>query len=450
MIDKTRSEELTPIFNKLFPGGHTNFRTYVETGRTFSNRSEGSRVWDIDGNEYIEYTGAMGPGLIGHRNPEYVAALKELLDNQAPVLGSAQLYSLDDIEVAEKLVQHVPCCEAVKFCLSGSEAVQMAIRLARAYTGKKYFIRFTGNYHGWFDNVLGGQYDPNAKGKPFPFFDPAATPANDPYYTKGRSEFGHLECFLLPYNDLGKLEETVDQYHDEIAMIHLEAIVCNKFNMRPRPGFLEKIRELCDKYNIVMSLDEIITGFRVGLNSAQGLLGVTPDLTTLGKAFAGGLPMSAVVGKSKILDIMSDRSVLGPGTFNGYPLGTRATLAAIKILERDNGAAYRSMEKVQMHLINGFYALARKHGLPLNIQWATGVIWYMFGVETDGYIFTEKDECLKHLDQNLQYRFWVEMQNEGILMMRGGRIYMSIAHTDEDVDKTLAVMDGVMARLKGK
>jgi glutamate-1-semialdehyde 2,1-aminomutase len=448
MINKKRSEELTFEFNKLYPGGHTNFRTYVETGRTFAMKSEGSHVWDIDGNEYIEYTGAMGPSLIGHRNAEYVAALKDLLDQQNPVMGSAQLYSLDDIEVAKKLIQHVPCCEAVKFCLSGSEAVQMAIRLSRAYTGRKYFIRFTGNYHGWFDNVLGGQYDSDREDQPFPYFDPHSTPANDPYYTKGRSEFGHMECFLLPYNDIEMLEATVEKYKDEIALIHLEAIVCNKFCMRAKPGFLEKIRELCDRYGIVMCFDEIITGFRVGLNSAQGLLGITPDLTTLGKAFAGGLPMAAVVGKAEILNMMSDRSVLGPGTFNGYPLGMRGTLAALRILERDNGAVYQSMAAVQKKLTDGLKALAKQHGLPMSIQGETGVFYYLFGVETDGYIFSEKDECLKHLNQELQYKFWVEMQNEGIFIMRGGRMYMNIAHNDEDVEKTLYAANKAMSRLK--
>ena len=450
MIQKPQSDALTPIFNKLYPGGHTNFRTYIETAKTFSNRSSGSHVWDIDGNEYIEYTGAMGPNLIGHRNPEYTEALKSLLDEQAPILGSAQLFSPDDIEVANKLIQHVPCCEAVKFCLSGSEAVQMAIRLSRAYTGKKYFIRFTNHYHGWFDNVLGGQCDITTDGKPFPIFDPNATPASDPYYTKGRSEFGHLECLLLPYNDLERLESTLLKYHDEIAMIHMEAIVCNKFNMHARPGYLERMRELCDQYNIVLCFDEVITGFRVGLNSAQGLVGVTPDLTTLGKAFAGGLPMSAVVGKAKILNIMSDRSVLGPGTFNGYPLGMRGVLTTIKILERDNGAAYRSMQRIQSLLIDGFHALAKKHGLPLNIQSETGVIWYLFGVETDGYIYSDKDECLKTMNQDLQYRFWVEMQEENILIMRGGRMYMNIAHSETDVEATLAAMDRVMNKIKVK
>jgi glutamate-1-semialdehyde 2,1-aminomutase len=445
LINKKRSDELTPIFNSLYPGGHTNFRTYVETDKTFSNRSEGSHIWDIDGNEYIEYTGAMGPSLIGHRNPEYVAALKDLLDNQGPILGSAQVFSPDDIEVANKLIQHVPCAEAIKFSLSGSEAVQMAIRIARAYTGRKYFVRFTKNYHGWFDNVLGGQcrYTPGSISHPY--IDPNATPASDPYFTKGRSDWATEEVILLPYNDFEALETTIEKYWEDIAMIHLEPIICNSFCFRAKPGYLEKIRELCTKYGIVMSFDEVITGFRVGLNCGQGVVGVTPDITTLGKAFAGGLPMAAVVGKAEVMNVMLDRKVLGPGTFNGYPLGMRATLATLKILERDKGAVYRSMDRVQKRLMDGLKEIAKKHNLPMNIQSATGVFYWIFGFETEGYLHTDED--IKDFDADLQLKFWGEMQNEGIFIMRGGRMYMNIAHSDEDVDKTLYAADKAMSRL---
>ena len=298
--------------------------------RVFIVRAEGSHIWDVDGNEYIDYQGGLGPNILGHRHPEYVQALKDQLDTSAPCLGSGLFHTLDDIEVAEKLVKHIPCAERVKFCLSGSEAVQMAIRLSRAYTGRPYFIRFGGHYHGWFDNVLGGMVDPNPKGKPFPFYDPNANPGTDPYFTKGRAAGTEKESFVLPWNDLAVLEDTLKKYGDEVAMIHFEALVVNHGALEPRPGFLEKVRELCTKYGIVMSIDEVITGFRMGLDGAQGHYGVTPDIATFGKAMAGGLPFSAVVGKAEIMEQLRDRTVLGPGTFNGNPLGMRAVLATSK------------------------------------------------------------------------------------------------------------------------
>jgi len=442
-VNNENSRKLTPVWDKYYPGGHTNFRTWPSDTRTFANRSKGSHVWDIDGNEYIEYTGAMGPNIIGSRHPEYVSSLKEFLDQQAPLLGSAQLCSPDDIDVAEKLVKHIPCAEAIKFNLSGSDCVQMAIRLSRAHTGRKYFIRFTGHYHGWPDNVYGGKLNPDPDAKPFPLYDP--DPVTDPSGLRGRSEFGHMECFLLPYNDFESLERTVEKYHEEIALIHLEGIVCNHFNFRPKPGYLEKIRELCTKYGIVMSIDEVITGFRIGLNGAQGYLNVTPDLATFGKAIAGGMPVAALAGKSEILNEMADRTVLGPGTFNGYPLGMRATLTTLKILERNDGEAFRAMENMQKPLVRGFTECAKRHGFKVNIQSIPGVIWYLFGVETDGHLYTDDD--IKNFDGDLQHKFWIEMEKEGVMIMRGGRMYLSIAHTLDDVGQTIEAIDKVMGRL---
>ena len=217
-----------------------------------------------------------------------------------------------EIELAEKFIQHVPCAQMTRFALSGSEAVQLAIRLARAYTKRRYFIRFEGHYHGWLDNVLGGMVNDHATGKPF-----AVESNEDPVRTEGRDSAAFEQSFKLPWNEIEVLERVLEKYGEEVAMIHMEPILCNFGGCPLRPGYLEKVRELCTKYGIVLSFDEIITGFRVALNCAQGILGVTPDLATFGKALAGGISMSAVAGKKEILNLLFEQKVIGAGTFSG-------------------------------------------------------------------------------------------------------------------------------------
>jgi len=452
MLKREHNQRLTERFDRLFPGGHTNFRVPIDaTGwvdvpyRVFIARAEGCHVWDVDGNEYIDYTGAMGPNLLGHCHPEYTGALREFLGRMGVCMGSGLLQTPYDIELAEKLVEHVPCAEQVKFCVTGSEAVQMAIRLARAYTGKNHFIRFGGHYHGWFDNVLGGTISQNTAGKPFAHYDPDADPFTDACFTLGRGAGTAEESFLLPWNDIGRLENVLETYGKEVALIHFEAIVCNHFCLMPRPGFLERIRELCDAYNVVMSMDEVITGFRLGLSGAQGYFGITPDLATLAKTIAGGLPFSAVVGKAEIMELLRDRRVLGPGTFNGYPLGVRAALETVRILERGNGAAYRQIDRVQQRLTDGLRAIARDKGIPMRIQGARGVFFTLFGLDDAATAYTDED--LEDLDIQAIFDFWVGMKQEGIGILAGCRWYLTLAHTDEDVDKTLEAAERVMSRL---
>jgi glutamate-1-semialdehyde 2,1-aminomutase len=442
-----KSALLTQKFNQLYPTGHSNFRIPVAVSehKVFLERGEGSRLWDVDGNEYIDYLGAMGPSILGHRHPEYIQSLKDFMDERSLSVGSGVFFSGDDIEVAEKLLQHVPCAEKVKFCVTGTEAVQMAIRLARGHTRRPYFIRFGGHYHGWMDNVLGGTVDPNPEGRPFAAENPDSDPLAESYFSHGKAPGSLQESFLLPWNDLEALERTLQKYGEEVALIHFEALVCNHFCLMPRPGYLERIRELCDEYGIVMSIDEVITGFRLGLDGAQGHFGVTPDISTLGKAVAGGMPFSAVVGKAEILDQLQQGTVLGPGTFNGYPLGMRAALATLRILDREGGAVYREMEAVQNELMRGLGDLAEKHGLPMRIQGARGVFFTLLGLDPDAVLYTDED--LEGIDFGLYLKFWAGMQQEGVITLVGGRWYPSIAHTRADVEQTLEAADRVMAQM---
>lgn len=436
----TKSAALTQQFNQYYPGGHSNFRKRKDPRKVnlFHGKAQGSRLWDVDGNEYIDYTGALGPNILGHRHPEYLAALTQYMETQSLCVASTEIYSENDIAVAEKLVRHVPCAEKIKFNVTGSEAVQQALRLARAYTGRPYFLRFGGHYHGWLDNIFGGIVDPAPAGKPFPLFDTD----NDWCSTSGRSAEACRQGMMIPWNNVEVLENTLRQYGSEIAVIHCEALVCNNNLLRPREGFLEKLRMLCDQYGIVLSFDEVISGFRVGLNGAQGLFGVTPDICTLGKSIGGGMPISAVVGKAKVLDLL-DGKVLSPGTFNGNAFCMQAMRTTLEILERDNGAAYQTMARIQQPLTDGLSEIARRRGLPMRIQSATGAFVMLFGLDPDTECYTQDD--LSAVNGKLTMQFIDALLEEGIYT--NGRWYMCLAHTEEDIARTLEAADKAMAVL---
>ena len=437
MSSFAKSLELNERALKVTPGPQSNLAgAWLGEPPLFIARGKGAHLWDIDGNEYIDYTSGLGPGILGYANEEYNQALKEQIDKV--IYLTAWHQSPMEVELAEKLVQLIPCAERVRFLLSGSEAVQLAIRLARAYTKRLYFVRFEGHYHGWLDNVLGGMVNDHATGKPF-----AMDGAADSMRTEGRNPATFEDSFKIPWNDIEVLERVLEKYGEEVALIHMEPILCNSGGCPPRPGYLEKVRELCDKYGIVLSFDEIITGFRVGLNGAQGLLGVTPDIATFGKAMAGGIPMSAITGKKEILDQIIEQKVLGAGTFNGYPFSLAASLATINILERDNGAIYRHIDKVQEQLKVGLKELGKKHGIPILFQGPRGCLWTHFIDKEIAYSVRD----LKEVDAEKFKKFRALLHEEGITILQRGRWYISGALTEADVDKTLDCADRAMGKL---
>jgi glutamate-1-semialdehyde 2,1-aminomutase len=431
MMGNQKNLELTEILKQAYIGGHSNARYDVSVTpmKIFVDRMAGARVWDLDGNEYVDYMSALGPIIIGHCHPQYVRGLKDTLDRISPTIGSYVLATEMEIELAEKLKQHIPCAEEIKFAVTGSEIVQLAIRLARAHTKKRYVIRFSGHYHGWFDNVMGQMMDPDPEGMPFGVESP-----KDFYGTEGKDPEAVKQTFILPWNDIAAVQDCLEKYGDQVAMIHCEVVVFNLFGLMPRPGFLERLKELCERHNVVLSFDEVITGFRVGLGGAQGKFGVTPDIATFGKAIGGGMPVALVAGKRDILKSLEDRTVLGPGTFMGYPLGVAACLETIKILEKDDGAVYREMDRVQERLVTGIEEANRRKGLPMLCQGTTGAFVIVPGVECE-VAYTQKD--LAGLDFKLLMKLQQILQHEGVITRGGGTFYLTAAHDDADIDFTL-------------
>ena len=443
--DCKKSKELSKRFNEIYPAGHSNNKDPYEVAdyRLFIKKAKGSHVWDIDGNEYIEYNSAFGPTFLGHCNDTYIKALEDALETSATLGGSNLIFSPDDVEVGEILTKYIPCAEQIKFNVTGSEAVQMAIRIARAYTGKNKILRFTDNYHGWFDNVYGGRPgDLDAGTEPIARENPEGD-----YQTLGKYPDSIRENIILPWNDFDVFRKVMDQYHDDIASVHFEPIVCNHFGFFPKPGFLELIRELCTKYNVVMSMDEIITGYRLGFGGAQEYFGITPDICTLAKSIAGGLPMACVAGKRQVMQILDDRKVAASGTFNGWNLGMRAILATTRILEQDNGAAYKRMAVLEDKLIGGILAAAERHGIPMRINDCPGAFFTLFGVEGGRqHVYTAED--VKDIDIPLFKRFRrILQEEEGVITLPATRWYMNISHTEADIDYTIQAVENAMAKL---
>jgi len=436
------NEELSNRFDKVFPCGHSNMRASLQVfqHKPFIVRAEGSHMWDVEGNEFIDFLQAYGPNILGFCHPEIVQSMRDYLDGRPTAVGSGSFFIPEDVELGEKIVQHVPCAEQVKLSLGGTDAVQTAIRLARAYTGRDRFIRFNDQYHGWCDNTMGGRFDKEAEGRPF-----AVQGMLDDYrYSEGRSPGANEESFMLPYNEIGILEDTLEKYGEEIAMIHFEPYVVNHGCQTPRPGYLERVRELCDEYGIVMSFDEIITGFRLAIGGAQERFGVTPDLATFGKALGGGMPLSAVAGKAEIMELLRQNRVLSPGTFNAFPLSICSALTAIKILERDDCAIYKEMGKKTRRLMDGLREIAKRRDIPISIQGETGVFMLLFGVEPDQVYYSDEETTL---DRTMGIVFWSKMTERGIIMMPDARWYVSAAITDEDIDRSLEAADEVLGEM---
>jgi len=433
-----KSLELYERGNKVMPGPHSNLRTPLSAKPNFIVKGKGARLWDVDGNEYIDFMISAGPGIFGHGNEEYIQALKNQLDTLYYLISGAAQTPME-VELAEKIVKHVPCAEKVRFCLSGTEAVQLTIRLARAYTKRRYFIRFEGHYHGWLDNVLGGVVNEGTTDKPY-----AVESEQDSLQTEGRAPDAFKQSFLLPWNDIGVLETVLERYGEEVSMVIMEPILCNTGCCPPRPNYLNRVRELCTKYGVVLCFDEVLTGFRVSLNCAQGLFGVTPDITTLGKALAGGVPMGAVAGKKEIMDLLLNKRVTGAGTFNGYPFGVASSLASLRILEKEDGAYYKRIDKLQGRLMGGLKEISRKYGIPTLIQGPRGIFIFQFIDKEVAYSVRE----FKEADVEKQNKFRTLLAEEGVLMMWGGRWYVSGGLVEADIDKALECADRVMRRLQ--
>lgn len=436
MSHGAETERLFARAQEVMPGRQSNFRDVPGAAPFFVRSADGLTYTDVDGRRFVDFTISMGAAIWGYGDHEYKAAIHAQLDTLL-AMSSGAAQSVLEVELAEAIVARVPGAEWVRFGISGTEAVQLAIRLGRGFTNRPLFVRFAGHYHGWMDNVAGGGL-PADTDLPHPaHFD------GDPGATNGRSPFAFEESLILPWNDAGALEDLLERHGDKIGVVVMEAIMCNNACCPPRPGYLERVRELCERFGCVLLFDEVITGFRVAPGGAQELYGVTPDLATFGKALAGGLPLAAIAGKKEILAQLRQNTVLGGGTFNAFQLGMAAGVATMSKFAADNWAAYRRIDELQARLNAGLRARAEAHGHPLLLQGPRGVTFVQF-VDKD-VAWTPSELADANHEKSL--RFKKRLMDNGVLMAGGNRWFISPNHTEDDIDTALEAVDTAMADL---
>ncbi|MEO7142136.1 MAG: aspartate aminotransferase family protein [Bryobacteraceae bacterium] len=392
----------------------------------------GARLVDVDGNEYIDYQLGWGPNILGYCHPRMVEAMRAQAER--PYTYGAQ-HELE-IRVAERIQSMVPCAERVAFTSSGSETVQLAHRLARAFTGRPLILKFEGHYHGWMDSAL-HSYHP-ARNEMGPLENPCAVPGS-----AGQAESASANVVVAPWNRVEILKRLFERHAGRIAAVILEPVLCNSGCLMPRLGYLEAVRDLARHDGALLIFDEVITGFRIAPGGAQGHFGVVPDLATFGKAVGGGVPLSVVAGRQEIMEQMFTGGVVFGGTFNGNPISLAGANACLEELARDSGAALRHANAMGENIRRGLLELARARGIPLHV---TG-----FGAALSLH-FTAREELVDYRDTldddpaRLR-RFLYRSQEEGVILVPDGRLYVSAAHTAEDVEETLASFARVFERL---
>ena len=415
----TTNQSLFDRAVRVIPAGvNSPVRAFRSVGGTprFFERALGAYLWDVEGRKYIDYVGSWGPAIVGHSHPAVVRAVQE---RAALGLSFGAPTSLE-VEFAELLCKMLPSLELVRLVSSGTEATMTAIRLARGYTGRDKIIKFEGCYHGHADSLL-----VKAGSGALTFGQPssAGVPADVVAHT-----------IVLDYNDLDQVERAFKALPDQIAGIIVEPIAGNMNLIQPAPGFLQGLRRLCDEYGAVLIFDEVMTGFRVHPRGVQGLMGITPDLTTLGKVIGGGMPVGAFGGKRAIMEKIAP---LGPvyqaGTLSGNPVAVAAGLATLRLI--GDQTFFDKLAVTTSRLVEGLVEAARSSGIPL----AGASVGGMFGIYFADAVPKSYAEVTR-ADVKRFGRFFHRMLDAGFYLAPSAfeAGFVSAAHSNADIDDTIA------------
>ncbi|APB69966.1 glutamate-1-semialdehyde-2,1-aminomutase [Paenibacillus polymyxa] len=412
---------------QYIPGGvNSPVRAFKSVGITpvYIDHGEGSRVYDIDGQSYLDYVCSWGPLIMGHAHPEVVKAL------QAAVVKGASFGAptLAETEMAKLVCERVPSMDIVRMVNSGTEATMSAIRLARGFTSRSKILKFEGSYHGHADSLL------IKAGSGVATLGLPDSP--------GVPEVVATHTITVPYNDLASVKLAFEKFGEEIAAIIVEPVAGNMGVVPPQPGFLEGLREVTQQYGSLLIFDEVMTGFRVGLHSAQGRFGVTPDLTCLGKVIGGGLPVGAYGGRRDILEqIAPSGPIYQAGTLSGNPLAMAAGYSTLKLLTPE---VYDRLEERAARLQAGFERNASELGIPVTINRVGSMVCPFFTEEKVVNFDTAKTSNQDHFR-----RYFTEMVNEGVSVAPSQfeGMFVSGVHTVEDIDATIEANYRALKRL---
>ncbi|MFD2829208.1 glutamate-1-semialdehyde 2,1-aminomutase [Corticicoccus populi] len=423
-----KSKELYSEAVKLMPGGvNSPARAFKSVGEhpLFIDHAEGARLYDVDGNSYIDYCLSFGPLILGHSDEKVVREVTQATVRGTSFGAPTQLEN----EMAELVIDRVPSVEMVRMVSSGTEATLAALRLARGYTGRNKILKFEGCYHGHSDSLLIKAGSGVATlGLP-----------DSPGVPEGTAK----NTITVPYNDIDSLTEAFNHFGDDIAAVILEPVAGNMGVVPPEEGYLESVREMTEENGTLLIFDEVMTGFRVGYNCAQGHFNVTPDITCLGKVIGGGLPVGAYGGKKEIMEhIAPAGDIYQAGTLSGNPLAMTAGLHTLKQLTEES---YQYFKKLGDMLEDGLTEIFKDYGYPITINRAGSMI---------GFFLTDQDvvdfESANTSDLALFKALYQELLKEGVYLppSQFEGMFLSTKHTEADIQDTLNAFRNALARIK--
>jgi glutamate-1-semialdehyde 2,1-aminomutase len=409
-------------------GVNSPVRSFSGVGGTpvFIDHASGAYIYDSFGKRYIDYVGSWGPMILGHAHPEVIAAVKQAAEKGLSFGAPTEI----ETQMARRVCELVPSCDLVRMVSSGTEATMSAIRLARGYTGRDKIVKFEGCYHGHSDSLL-----VKAGSGALTFGVPSSP---------GVPASVAADTITLTYNDSESVSKLFAEIGEQIACIIVEPVAGNMNCIPPVAGFLETLRQVCDDYNSVLIFDEVMTGFRVGLNGAQGLYNIKPDLTTLGKIIGGGMPVGAFGGRRKIMEHLAP---LGPvyqaGTLSGNPVAMAAGLKTLELIARPG--FYESLTAKTEKLTSGLKERAHQAGIAMTTNAVGGMFGLFFSAEQQVTTFAQVMQC----NQTLFKRFFHAMLDEGVYLAPSAfeAGFVSAAHSDEDLDITLDTAEAIFKAL---
>lgn len=419
MIERSRARELFALAQTVIAGGVSSDARRMDGVPMFVRRGEGSRLWDVDGNEYVDYVLGQGAMVLGHSHPAVVDAVRRQVGIGQSFAAQHELEYL----VAKEICTRVPCAELVRFNSVGTEAVQAAWRVARGFTRRPKILKFEGHYHGWLDANLWSVHPPVDRAGTASRPDAVAGSA-------GQVESGKADVIIAPWNDWSAFAALYQENRDQIAAVVLEPLLCNTGCIAPVPGFLESVAAMTQGGGSLLIFDEVITGFRLARGGAQEYFGVVPDLAVFGKAIAAGFPLSCLAGRREVMDTVTLGQVLHAGTFNANPIVMAAAHAALGEL---SASVYERLLFLGGQLIEGLRGLAAELGVALTVEGPGPMFQTYFGT---GPILNYRDYA--ETDLASARRFHRELFERGINIVPRGLWFLSAAHDEDTIAHTLA------------